>query len=92
MNLTPRAQFQENVEFRRFHQELVLTDRFREAIQTSLLEQVMALPHTYDAGEAAAAYHRIMGARDFIQHLLNIAEQVKTPPTPLPTNLDHKVK
>jgi hypothetical protein len=92
MVLNPRAQFQEQVEYAKFHRELVVTDRFRDALHASLLEQVLGLPQTYDQVEAAAAYNRIMGARDYIQHLLNIAEQAKPVPDRLPTNLDHTTR
>ena len=90
MNLTPRQQFQEDINAAKFHRELVMLDRFRDACHASLLEQVMALPHTYDPAEQQAAYSRIMGARDFITHLLNIAEERK-PIAGSPTgNLNHR--
>jgi hypothetical protein len=92
MNLTPKKAFLENKAFAAAHRDLVVSDQFRVALEASLIEQVMALPNTYDPGEAAAAYYRIVGARDFVQHLLNIAEQPKSAPTTPPANLDHRVK
>lgn len=92
MVLTPRPRFQENKVFCSNHKELVVSDQFRAALEASLIEQVMALPNTYNADEAAAAYYRIVGARDFIHHLLNVAEQSKTPPERPPANLNHSVR
>lgn len=92
MNLTPKKHFQEKKVMAEHHRELVVSDAFREALHASLIDQVMAMPMTYDPVEAQAAYNRIMGARDFIQHLLTIAEMPKDPPKPTSTNLNHEVK
>jgi len=92
MNLTPKKDFQEKKQFSAAHRDLVVSTPFREALHAALVEQVLALPPTIDPDAAAAAYHSIMGARQFITHLLNVAEMPKTPPTPQPTNLNHGVK
>lgn len=92
MNLTPRKDFIAKKAFADAHRDLVVSTQFREALHAALIEQVMSLGNVSDPIEAAAEYHRIIGARTFITHLLNIAEVPKTPPTPLPTNLDHQVK
>jgi PiT family inorganic phosphate transporter len=60
--------------------------------RTALIEQVLAAPATTDPVISAAHYQQILGARAFILQLLNIAEQTKAVPQPLPTNLDHGVK
>jgi hypothetical protein len=91
MNLTPRQQFQENVKNAQSHRDLVMTDRFREACHASLLEQVLNMPNTNDPDEAAALYHQIVGARDYIFHLLNIAEARKPISETHTGNLDHNV-
>ncbi len=90
MNLTPRQNFQEDANAAKFHRELVMLERFRDACHASLLEQVLALPMTYDQAEAASAYYRIMGARDFITHLLNIAEERKPIAGSPVGNLNHR--
>lgn len=92
MVLTPRLRFQENKVYCTAHRDLVVSDQFRSALEASLIEHVMALPETTEPDAAAAAHYRLMGARQFLNHLLNIAEQPKTPPIPLPTNLNHGVK
>jgi|GEM_PF-3017236 len=92
MNLTPKKTFQENKQFAERHRDLVVSTAFRDALHAALLEQVLALPQTTDTEAAAAAYHSIMGARYFIESLLNIAEMPKELPKPPPTNLNHGVK
>ena len=92
MNLTPKKDFQVKKQFADAHRELVVSTQFREALNAALIDQVMDLRDTHDPVVAAAEYQRIMGAREFIQSLLNIAEMPKSPPAPLPTNLDHQIK
>lgn len=92
MNLTPKKDFLAKKEWATIHRDLVAAPNFREALNAALLEQVLALPQTTNSEAAAAAYHSIMGARQFVTHLLNIAEQAKSAPEPLPTNLDHTIR
>lgn len=91
MNLTPKKDFQGKKQFADAHRELVVSTQFREALNASLLEYVSSVSGS-PPEDAAANYYRIQGAREFVQVLLNIAEQAKSPPSPLPTNLDHGVK
>jgi hypothetical protein len=92
MNFAPKKHFIEKKQYAEQHRDLVVTHSFTEAVQAALLDQVMALPPTYSQDEAAAAYFRIIGARDFVHHLLNIAEHTKTLPDRLPANLDHSIR
>lgn len=92
MVLTPKLRFQENVPATRAHRELVVNDAFRAAVEASLVQMVYSLPTVRDPADAAAQYNRIMGARDFIQTLLNIAEQTPKVPDKMPANLDHTLK
>lgn len=92
MVLTPKKDFQGKKQFADAHRDLVVSTPFREALHAALIDQIMAMPMTYDPSESVAAYNRIMGARDFISHLLNIAEMSKTPPTTPPANLDHSIR
>jgi hypothetical protein len=92
MVLTPRPRFQENKAYCSHHKELVVSDQFRAALEASLVEQVMALPNVTDPIEAAANFQRIMGARDFITHLLNVAEQSSPPNKPPVGNLNHSIR
>lgn len=90
MNLTPRAKFQANVNHARAHLDLVVSEGFRNACEAALIEQVLTMPNVTESEEAAASYHRIMGATEFLRRLLSIAE----PPLPskdkLPTNLNYR--
>jgi hypothetical protein len=90
MNLTPRQHFQEDKTSVKFHQDLVVLTRFRDACHAALLEQVMNTPMTYNPVEAAAYYNQIMGARDFLFHLLSIAEPKKPVAAPPSGNLNHR--
>lgn len=90
MNLQPRQHFQEDKTAVKFHQDLVVLNRFRDACHAALLEQVLNMPMTSDPVEAAASYNRIMGARDFLYHLLSIAEPKKPLAAPPSGNLNHQ--
>lgn len=92
MTLTPKKEFQSNKLLSDRVGELMMSLDFRQAIHAALLEQVLAAPSTTDPGIAAAHYQQIIGARAFLQQLLNIAEVTKAVPQPLPTNLDHNVQ
>lgn len=88
MNLTPKKDFQQKKQFADAHRDLVVSTPFREALHAALIDHVLSIPSTADP---AASYHQIVGARNFVQHLLNIAEQPKSSPAPLPTNLNHSI-
>lgn len=92
MNLSPKKQFLEKKEYARIHQDLVVSTHFRAAMESALLQQVFELPNTYDPTESAAAYYRIIGARDYIHYLLTIAEPMREVASPSPANLNHKVR
>ena len=92
MNLTPKKDFLEKKQFAEAHRDLVVSTPFREAIHASLLEYVGSLSAVSDPVEATANFNRMVGARDFVHHLLNIAEQTKVPPAPTSANLNHGVK
>jgi hypothetical protein len=89
MNLTPRAKFQADKTQSRAHQDLVTNEGFRNACQAALLEQILGMPSVTDPIEQAAAYNRIMGATEYLRHLLSIAEQTPPPKEKLPQNLNY---
>lgn len=92
MTLTPKKDFLDKKQFADIHRDIVVSSHFREALHAALLEQILAMPHGLSTEAAAAAHHEIMGARQFIDRLINIAEQPKTPPTKPPANLDHTIR
>lgn len=61
------------------HLDTVSSEAFLRAAEAALLEMVMAAPSEVSEADAAANYHRIVGARDYLRALLSIAE----PPQPL---------
>jgi hypothetical protein len=92
MNLTPKKDFLGKKAFADAHRELVVSTQFREALNAALIEYIMSFNSVTDPQIAAANFHCIEGAKDFIAHLLTLAEMSKSPPAPLPTNLDHQIK
>lgn len=90
MNLTPRAKFQSKVDQTKAHLDLVVSDGFRNACESALLEMVLAMPNVSDQIEAAASYNRIMGATEFLRRLLSIAETTEPPRERPPQNLNHR--
>jgi|KBSSwiStaDraftv2_1062776.scaffolds.fasta_scaffold1945393_2 hypothetical protein len=91
MVLTPRKKFQDAAQTLRVHRELVVSDSFRSALESALVEYALTLLPTDDPQKAAASFHRIEGAREFINHLLNIGETAAPPVTRPSANLDHKL-
>lgn len=91
MNLTPRAKFQARADYARAHRDLVVNEGFRDACEAAFIEQIMSMPSVVEPDEAAAAYNRILGAREYIHHLLNIAEMVTPPKTVIKQNLDRNI-
>jgi hypothetical protein len=89
MNLTPKKDFLAKKPLADAHRELVVSAAFREAVHATLLDYVLLLSTNADA---AANYYRIEGAREVLQHLLNIAEMPKSLSSPPPANLDHSIR
>jgi hypothetical protein len=92
MNLTPKKDFQEKKQFADSYRDLVVSAAFREALRAAFADYILSLTICNDPDIAAATCHRIEGAKAFIEHLLNIAEMPKTPPTPPSANLDHSIR
>lgn len=92
MNLDPQLRYRKRAEVASAHRDLVVSDRFLAAADAALLQTVMNLPDTTDPAEAAANWHRVAGAREFLRTFINLGEQpVVLPPKPKPGNLDHTV-
>lgn len=77
-SLKPKAAFRQTP-FAKSMEALVLEPGFRDACQQSLLNYWISLPSTNDSIEAAANWHRLEGALEVIDTLLNIAEIPKAP-------------
>jgi len=93
MNLQPKKSFHENGVAVKQHLETVDSASFIEAAKVTILQIVMELPETPDPTTALAAYHRLIGARVYMNGLLNLAEKVEPPKRePDPTRLNYQVK
>lgn len=62
-----------------FMQSLVVDPRFVDAVETALLQTVMELPVDTEPALAIAGYQRMVGAKLFLNQLMNIAEPPKMP-------------
>lgn len=78
-SLKPKATFHSPGGFAKSLEALVVNPGFRDACQAALLSHLMSLPKTKDMVEAAANWHRMEGAMDAIDTLLNLAEVPKPP-------------
>lgn len=75
ITLNPRKRFQESNHQMVVHRELVVSGDFLNAASAALLETVMAAPDPINPDHALAEYSKILGARNYLRTLLNIAEQ-----------------
>lgn len=86
ISLNYKAQFLKNETLAKAHRELVVTDAFQVAVEMALL-QYIAQAAPKGSVEDAMSLHRILGAREFIGVLLNIAEPQKLPEKKTETGL-----
>ena len=71
--LNPKAQFQKG-SLAKAHVDLVVQDGFLTTLNTTLAHMELCQGTAPDMGSAAAAHWKMVGAREFISHLLNLAE------------------
>lgn len=90
MNLQPKTRFQA-LPAAKSHADLVVNESFRDALSFALLEMQYHEPPTSDPKVAEASFHRLCGAREFIQTLLNLCESPSAA-KPVPRqNLQHQL-
>ncbi len=89
MKFDPKSRFLDSRRFADSHRELVVSDSFRTASESALLHFVLEIPAASTDLIAAANWHRVEGAREFLKTLINLAEVHKAPPAPPPQNLNH---
>jgi len=81
--LTPKERFQKTPAVKA-HAELVHKDEFHQALETALAEMELQMPAAgVSAATAWDSHSRMVGAREFITVLLNLAEP-PAKPKPLP--------
>lgn len=73
----PKTRFQEHKTSVTRHLDLTSSPGFIEAADFALLQMVHASPLPKDEHEAAMGYHRILGARDYMRILFNLADAPK---------------
>lgn len=61
------------------HLDTVASESFLRSAEAALLDMVMHCPGIVSEADAAANYHRIIGARDYLQALLAVAEPPQLP-------------
>ena len=89
--LSPRQIVLKNTVLAEDQRSLVVGQTFDTVSKLSLLQLLDETPDTTDPVVAAAAYHRLMGARSYLRMLVTIAEPVTQPPVSVTGNLNHKV-
>lgn len=89
ITLSPKERFLKSP-VSRTHADLVLSDSLIQAVATALLQMQVNQPVSADPTVAAASFHRMAGAREFVQTFLNLCE-VEEPVKPVPNqNLPHR--
>jgi hypothetical protein len=78
--LAPKRRFQSAYpEITKAIADVMVSGDFQQAAESALLELVAELPNTTDPLVAAGCYHRIMGARQYLEQLLSIAKPPGVP-------------
>lgn len=92
MTLNPRSRFQEEKPRASKHRDLVVSSQYLTAADAALLTMVQEMTDSADPAVAIAGYHRIMGAKKFMETFTNLAETPKPAPARENYNLNHELK
>jgi hypothetical protein len=79
MILSPKQRFQQTPDAKT-HADLAVSNSFQNAVTAALAQLVMDMPGGGNPAQSWDAHNQVVGARKFIDALLNLAE----PPTPAP--------
>jgi hypothetical protein len=88
---TPKAKFVAQKELVNRHFEMVASESFQAASTATLLQFLAEAPSNVDPTAAAQNYNRLIGARDFLNKLIQIGDvavipkSVETPKLNAPT-------
>lgn len=87
VTLNPRKRFQEDKTAASFHADLVASDRFVKAAEAALLQCMADLPKTTgsDVAACAANYHRIEGAKEYLNRFYGLTA-ADPPPRAIPSD------
>lgn len=93
-NPSPKSEFLKNAANLKAHHDLVENDSLRYSLNCALLEMSRRICNGAPAdnmGACAAAHLRMLGAQDFVEMFLNLAEApslpAKSPSGNLPSNV-----
>lgn len=93
-NPTPKSEFVKNTAAVDSHRSLVSTDKLHESLRVAMLEMSRRICNNAPAdnmGACAAAHLRMLGAQDFVEIFLNLAEtpaqEAKSDVSNLPGNI-----
>jgi hypothetical protein len=92
MTITPRSRFQEDKPRASKHRDFVVSSQYLTAADAALLQVINEMADSVDPATAIAGYHRIMGARKFMEAFANLAEQPRLTPSKENFNLNHALK
>ena len=92
MTISAKQRFLQDANRAAVHRELVVSDKFLIAAEAALLQVVADLPDSSsDPNVAVAGFNRVLGAREYLKALLNLAEQPRVPSRTESFNLNHKL-
>lgn len=93
-NPTPKTEFMKDSANLTQHRELATNDRLHRSLQVALLEmsrRICSGAPAENMGACAAAHLRMLGAQDFVEIFLNLAETPVANVRPMPSNLPGNV-
>ena len=90
MIFSPKQRFLKNPAAKK-HIDLVISEDFRAALESALLDYQQSLTAGQALETSAAFFQRLKGAHDFVYHLLNIAEPATKQTVDTKQNLNHTV-
>ena len=89
-NTPPKDRFKEIPEFVHAHRELMQSPNLRRSLDYALLEYQRRVCRETNEQMAGAGHFRMLGATEFIDVLINLAETIPMPTLVPRGNLDHK--
>lgn len=92
MNITPKARFCEDKKRAASHRDLVVSNNFLSASEAALLEMIEDMAKSTEPAVAIAGYNRIVGAKQYMEKLANLAEVPKPVARNTDYNLNHNLK
>lgn len=80
MTYSPKQRLLDQPGLAKPHMDVVATESFLRSAEAALLDMVMNAEDTTNPNIAVVEYGKILGARDYLRSLLNIADPKPLPP------------